>query len=325
VKYYGPGHVIQYNYVANFHDGIDDETYGNPPGSFATDPNLLDTTNGPKYPPPEYWDQRPVATDVMNNYMTNFHDNSFEADGSMHNMRFLRNFIINTASHGYCNQPTLGGPIYWIRNIQYNCPGGSTRGAANGAVFYNNTTFCETAPSSSANVHWLNNLMLAQHSFSTPFVLSVTTDTNYSSSDYNGFYVNPDAANSFRWASPPFDVVADNPTPDHSPVLVTRDFPTLAAYSAATGQDTHSLMVDYSSFMHVPQLDGKNLATLGDLYDPQTDGLDFRLVPGSPAVDHGTFIPNVTDGYTGAGPDLGALELGTAAPIYGPRYNPWWI
>ncbi|HEY2817851.1 MAG TPA: hypothetical protein VGK44_12070, partial [Casimicrobiaceae bacterium] len=31
VKYYGPGHVIQYNYVANFHDGIDDETYGNPP------------------------------------------------------------------------------------------------------------------------------------------------------------------------------------------------------------------------------------------------------------------------------------------------------
>jgi hypothetical protein len=29
VKVYGPGHVIAYNYVANFHDGIDIETYGN--------------------------------------------------------------------------------------------------------------------------------------------------------------------------------------------------------------------------------------------------------------------------------------------------------
>ena len=35
VKVYGPGHVIAYNYVANFHDGIDIETYGNPDGSAA--------------------------------------------------------------------------------------------------------------------------------------------------------------------------------------------------------------------------------------------------------------------------------------------------
>ncbi len=30
VKVYGSGHVMAYNYVANFHDGIDVETYGNP-------------------------------------------------------------------------------------------------------------------------------------------------------------------------------------------------------------------------------------------------------------------------------------------------------
>ena len=35
VKVYGPGHVVAYNYVANFHDGIDIETYGNPDGSEA--------------------------------------------------------------------------------------------------------------------------------------------------------------------------------------------------------------------------------------------------------------------------------------------------
>ena len=32
VRVYGGGHVVAYNYVANFHDGIDVETYGNPDG-----------------------------------------------------------------------------------------------------------------------------------------------------------------------------------------------------------------------------------------------------------------------------------------------------
>ena len=38
VKLYGPGHVVAYNYIADFHDGINVETYGNPDGSFAIGP-----------------------------------------------------------------------------------------------------------------------------------------------------------------------------------------------------------------------------------------------------------------------------------------------
>jgi len=30
-------------------------------------------------------------------------------------------------------------------------------------------------------------------------------------------------------------------------------------------------------------------------------------------------LPTVTDGFTGSAPDLGALEVGGAAPQYGPR------
>jgi hypothetical protein len=192
-------------------------------------------------------------------------------------------------------------------------------------VFYNNTTLCETAPSQSMNVHWLNNLMLAQHSFATPFVFSIQTDTNWSSSDYNGFYANPEADNSFGWRSPPFNVPADINGPGHTPVLVTRNFPTLAAYSAATGQDTHSVLVDYSIFNNVPPLDARDLNSISNLYDLAGNGLDFRLRPGSAAVDRGTVIPNVTDGYAGAAPDLGALEVGAPVPQYGPRFNPWWL
>ena len=64
----------------------------------------------------------------------------------MHNIRVMRNMMINSASHAFCNQPAVGGPVYWIRNIAYHLPGGSTRltsGSA-GVLFYNNTILSET-------------------------------------------------------------------------------------------------------------------------------------------------------------------------------------
>jgi hypothetical protein len=313
VRLYGPGHVVAYNYVADFHDGIDVETYGNPDGSHAID--------GPHYPPREYWDRRPVAIDFYNNYMTNFHDNAFEIDGSMHNVRVMRNMMVNSASHPFCNQPAIGGPIYWIRNIAYHAPGGSTRmtnGAA-GVLFYNNTILTETAAGSSANVHWRNNLMLGENS--APAIFSVNTNTNYSSSDYNGFRVNPGAAFSFQWNSPPRGIAADYTGllrgGRGNPSLEVRQFATLADYTRATAQDAHSVLVDYDEFVHVNKLDAKDLKTVQRLY--KAEDFDFRLRPGAAAVDRGTVLHNVTDGFTGAAPDLGALEIGQTPPHYGPR------
>src|SRR5258708_5985749 len=46
---------------------------------------------------------------------------------------------------------------------------------------------------------------------------------------------------------------------------------------------------------------------------------DGTLSSGSDAIDHGMAIPNVTDGYRGAAPDLGAQEMGCPVPIYGVR------
>ena len=318
VRLYGPGHVVAYNYVANFHDGIDIETYGNPDGSHALD--------GPHYPPKEYWDRRPVAIDYYNNYMTNFHDNAFEIDGSMHNVRVMRNLMLNSASHPFCNQPAIGGPIYWIRNIAYHAPGGSTRmtnGAA-GVLLYNNTILTETAAGSSANVHWRNNLMLGENS--APAIFSVNTFTNYSSSDYNGYRLNPGAEFSFQWNSPPFQIPVDytellqsgpgrgGPSGTR---LEVRRFRTLAEYSRATHQDEHSVLVDYDIFANVPKLDAQDLKRVQALY--KGEDLDFRLKPGSAAVDRGVVLPNVTDGFTGKAPDLGALEVGQQPPHYGPR------
>ncbi len=299
IRLYGPGHVIAYNHVADFHDGIDTEMYGMPDGSHAHD--------GPAYPPREYFDRRPVAIDIYNNYITNAHDNSIEMDGSMHNIRLMRNVLINSASHPMSTQPSVGGPIYWIRNIVYHAPGGSTRMTAGspGVLFYHNTVTTETSAGSSANSHWRNNLMLGQGT--APAIFSVNTATAYSSSDYNGFRVNPGADTSFRWH------VGAPPAPGAAPA---PGFVTLADYVKATQQDQHSLTLDYDVFMHVPKLE-RDPKTVQRLYE--LANLDFRLKPGAAAIDRGVALPNVNDGFAGKAPDLGALEAGQPLPTYGPR------
>ena len=70
--------------------------------------------------------------------------------------------------------------------------------------------------------------------------------------------------------------------------------------------------------MNVPRLDAQGRARPSRrLY--KAEDFDFRLKPGSAAVDRGIVLPNVTDGFTGQAPDLGALEVGQAPPHYGPR------
>ena len=309
VKVYGPGHVVAYNYVANFHDGIDVETYGNPDGSAAVD--------GPKYPGRDYRDTRPVSIDFYNNYMTNFHDNPFEADGGMHNVRVLRNMMINSASHAFCNQPALGGPVYWIGNIAYHLPGGSTRltnGSA-GVLFYHNTILSETAAQGTSNVHWRNNLFLGENS--APAIFSINTFTSYTSSDYNGFRPNPGAEVSFAWSAPKAGARSDYTAPDHRSDLETRRFKTLDEYRQATGQDQHSVLVDYDAFVNVPRLDAQDGKTVQKVY--KAEDFDFRLKPASAPVDRGVVLPNVNEDFTGRAPDLGALEVGRPVPHFGPR------
>jgi len=205
-----------------------------------------------------------------------------------------------------------------------------TNGAA-GVLFYNNTILTETSAGSSANVHWRNNLMLGENS--APAIMSVNANTNYSTSDYNGFRPNLGAPFSFQWNSPPFQIRADYsglllnspgrggvpagaaPRPGGS--LEARRFATLPEFSKATGQDQHSVLVDYDIFVNVPRLDAQDLKKVQLLY--KAEDLDFRLKEGSAAVDRGMVLPNVTDGFTGRAPDLGALEYGQSPPHYGPR------
>jgi hypothetical protein len=174
-----------------------------------------------------------------------------------------------------------------------------TSGAA-GVLFYNNTILTETAAGASANAHWRNNLILGSNS--APALFSVSTNTAYSSSDYNGFRPNAGAPVSFQWTV--------------RPAAETR-FGTLPEYVAATRQDQHSVLVDYDLFVNVPRLNARDMGTVQRLYT--REDVDFRLKAGSAAVDKGIALANITDEFSGTAPDLGALEFGKPSPIYGPR------
>ena len=303
VKIVGEGHVICHNYIANFHDGIDHATYGVPDG----------------YPPlghPEIYplkevfteDKRFVSTDIYNNLITNVHDDCIEADGAMHNIRVLRNVCMNAAGNALSTQTLYGGPAYFIRNIVYNAPNiPKHHSNPSGEIYYHNTFVAESDAAQSSNYHFRNNLFLGWHPGKPIF--SVNTFTSYTSSDYNGFRPNPGAADSFIWTGPAAGILVDYTGPRE-----TRKFATLADYSRATGQDRHSVLIDYDVFVNVAQQDPNDPTRIYRFED-----LDFRLRPKSSAVDAGLNLPNVNHNFTGKAPDLGALEAGQPMPLYGPR------
>jgi hypothetical protein len=295
VKIYGSGHVVAHNYIANFHDGIDHATYGNPDGT-----------------PTPIRDRMPVSIDFYNNDITNVDDNCIEADGAAYNVRILRNRCFNHGHRALSAQPAFGGPVYYIRNLVYHAPEGGalkTSSTPAGLVLYHNTFIAPVrwmiGPVS--NLHFRNNLILGRSE--APELFTVDTFTNYSSSDYNGFRPNEDAPFSFQWTSPPFATRAD-----YTGKRETRNFKTLQAFSDATGQDKHSILIDYDIFQKVTAPDRSDPRKL---YKPAD--FDFRLRAGSRAVDAGVRLLNINDDFTGMSPDLGAYETGRPLPHYGPR------
>ena len=95
---------------------------------------------------------------------------------------------------------------------------------------------------------------------------------------------------------------------------MARNYVSLEAYQKETGQDAHSVLLDYDTFVDAPMPD---LEDPTRLYDPEE--IDLRLRRGSRAIDAGIVLPNINDGYDGRAPDLGAYEYGQDMPHYGPR------
>ena len=240
-------------------------------------------------------------------------DDFIETDGGVHNIRVYNNRGVNAAHGGYSSQPVFGGPAYFIRNLLYHVPSGVAfkfSAKAAGLFAYHNTIIGEqVAGDPTSNMHYRNNLFLGR---GTPDrgVMRWSNATAAHSSDYNGYRPNPNVSAQYRWLSPPEGETRYEPKPDDQ-----RAFATLAELRAATGQEQHGIEVDFGIFRRMEPPDPSKRHAVYHARD-----LDFRLRPGSRAVDAGVRIPTVNDGYAGDAPDLGALEVGQPVPRYGPRW-----
>ncbi|MGH9659799.1 MAG: hypothetical protein ACRD96_14715, partial [Bryobacteraceae bacterium] len=275
VKVYGQGHVVAHNAVAYFHDGIGVSTYGTP------DPQ-----------------QRPVAIDIYNNDIHMMGDDYIETDGSVHNVRVMNNRGVNAAHGGLSAQPVFGGPVYFIRNAMYHVASGvgfkfSAKPA--GLLVYHNTVISEhVIRDPHSNTHFRNNLFLGSDAPGRG-ILALANATSYSSYDYDGYRPNRSGASQFQflWPQKPGERLYEPQPGDW------KTFASLADLRAATGQETHGIEVDYDIFENLHGPDGTKRHAVYHATD-----LNFRLRPGSKAVDAGVPLPTVNDGFAGRAPDL---------------------
>jgi hypothetical protein len=295
IKVYGPGHVIAHNAIAYFHDGLGISTYGTP----ELDP-----------------EKQASSIDIYNNDIHMSNDDIMETDGGVHNVRVFQNRGINAGQGGYSSQPVFGGPVYFYRNILYHQPTGvafkfSAKPA--GMFVYHNTIIAEqTVRDPHSNANYRNNLFLGRD---TPDrgIMTWANATDAYSSDYDGFRPNKGVAQQYAWLAPAKGQTSYEPKPEE-----WKTYPTLAAFRDATGQEAHGIEVDFDIFENLVPPDPTKRHAVYHAMD-----LNFRLKPGSKAVDAGVLIPTINDDFTGRAPDLGALELGAPAPKYGPRWITW--
>jgi hypothetical protein len=277
----GPGNVVAYNHVKGFRDNLTQMEYE------------------------EAYDQQ--CNDFYNNDLEEATDDAVEADSAMGNVRVMRNRITNSFD-GISSQPGLGGPTYFIRNTMYNVlytPFKLHNGTVGDVILHNTVVKngdafgCYSgAPVSRAYVR--NNLFIGGEGFGTygccgngsGLMLQIPDADDTCSFDYDAF--GAIGISGFAGA-----------------VGATR-YSSLGEMQSKT-PEKHALRVDMSVF--AGSVAHPKSAFPNPLYGPP----DLRPATDGAVLDKGMVLPNVSDGFAGAAPDLGAYEAGSEFPHYGPR------
>ena len=240
-------------------------------------------------------------------------DNCIEADGGAHNIRVFRNRCFNSAGGSYQRAALLRRPaLTSYQNVAYQTTSGGPLKYLDtpaGVLTYQNTFVGQgTMIGPAANIHFLNNLFVGDN-WSTP-VFSVRTSTNYSTSDYNGFRPEPRGGESLsrgihRPSKPPPITKGSR---SHAGSKRSRN---IARQPDRIATASWWITTSSSRWRLPNPADPQRLFNAADF--------DFRLKPGSAAIDAGMALPTINDGFSGRAPDLGAYELDKPIPHYGPR------
>lgn len=242
---------------------------------------------------------------VHHNWIKWSGDDFFEADDTGGNTCAYNNIVANTTTAISC-APNRDGPVGLVRNVFINQIRHPLKlnGLSRGARIWNNTFVLTTKKTGSDfglycpqgdaqyGFDFRNNLITYRGSSSQTLRWDMATVG--AAIDYNGWYPNRQ-----------FQVKGYTTSAN------------LSAFKAANpALMQHDRTIERDPF-------ATDIA-LGANYTSRYDGnADVTLQAGSKARNAGTPIPGVTDGYSGAAPDLGAFISGQAFGAVGCAWAPW--
>lgn len=264
----GAGHVICYNRISGFKDGID------------TFPS-----------------SRCEAIDIHNNEISECTDDGTEMDGSYRNTRCYLNRYTNVFQ-GVSMQPVYGGPVYILRNALYNVQVEPLKlhNSPSGVVILHNTCVKQGMPALAwtndrvRNCVSRNNLFIGTDDKYTGEFLAPMIDCDF---DYDGF-ARIQCTNFLKWNNVRYRTLVE---------LIAK-----------------GLIEKHARLVEVATLFASGILPPADYREQFALAVnDLRLQAGAEAVDAGQVLPGINDGFAGQAPDLGAYELGTELPYYGPR------
>jgi Chondroitinase B len=237
-------------------------------------------------------------------------DDAFEADYGTRNLSFYDNHISNCGTL-LSMDPVYGGPLYCFRNVVINSMRGPYKlnSQNSGFLIYNNTVvrtegrtgwgWVQFNNGSQENWAYVNNLLIYRGTTGKVMAIESTGMTQMDFSN-NGWFPNGQVWWSSTGGS--YGTVSEaiaSGVRTHTPLFGT-----------ATRRHVNDVVTTADPFAQSVVLGPNHLTEVTTTYVP-------ALVAGSSPKAAGLALSNVTDGFSGTAPDMGAIITGRALPRWG--------
>lgn len=243
-------------------------------------------------------------------------DDACEADYATRNCSFYDNYITNSATL-LSVDPVYGGPFYCHRNIAINTVRGPYKlnSESSGFLIYNNTVLRtegnhEWAWNQSNNgdlENWAyrNNLLVYRGAGTGGLMAMESGGQNRLDFDHNAWYPNE----SVWWT---------NSGGSFASMAAARSglASTMPVFSGITQRHNSDVISASNPFVTDVTLGANHLTQI-------TTETALSIANGAAARNAGVSIPGITDGFSGAAPDIGAFIAGRAVPTYGDDSIGW--
>ncbi len=232
-------------------------------------------------------------------------DDAIEADHVGRNIRVFENRMTNCSS-SMSNQPLFGGPCYWIRNVSYACGGGFKFNCnPSGIVALHNTIVAYGIAWSGMDAR---NLFLRGNIFAGGRLDKGKGPEWNSLHGLRGVKLDWDRDAVLRTSHARLIEIY---APGRAAPVGKVNYASMKELFEDTGLEEHGIEITWEDFERIEaQPDAETVI--------RPDSWSVMLRSASAAVDAGEVVPNISDRYEGARPDIGAWETGQPVPHYGP-------